>query len=126
MVRSPVAQFLLAGVLTGVLIAVGTWVLSGRAASQEAINDARATTEVLAHSVAEPAVPRGLADGDAGAVDRFDRQVAEQLLVRDVLRIKIWAPDGTIIYSDRPELIGTSYDLGADELEILAGGGSEA
>ena len=126
MVRSPVAQFLVAGVLTGVLIAVGTWVLSGRAASQEAINDARATTEILAHSVAEPAVPRGLADGEAGAVDRFDRQVAERLLVRDVLRIKIWAPDGTIVYSDRPELIGTSYDLGADELEILAGGGSEA
>jgi signal transduction histidine kinase len=126
MVRNPVVQFLAAGLLTAVLIAVGTWVLSGHAASEEAINDATATTEILAHSVAEPAIPRGLAAGKAGAVDRFDRRVVDRLLVNDVLRIKIWAADGTIVYSDRPELIGTSYDLGADELEILDNGGSEA
>ncbi len=126
MVRHPVVQFLAAGALTAVLIAVGTWVLSGRAASEEAITDARATTEILAHSVAEPAVPRGLAAGEAGAVDRFDRRVGDRLLVRDVLRIKVWAADGTIVYSDRPELIGTSYDLDEDERAVLDGGGSEA
>ncbi|MET1059669.1 MAG: histidine kinase [Nocardioides sp.] len=126
MVRNPVVQFLAAGVLTAVLIAVGTWILSGNAASEEATNDARATTEILAHSVAEPAIPRGLAAGEAGAVDRFDRRVGDRLLVQDVLRIKIWSADGTIVYSDRPELIGTSYDLGDEELEILRAGGSEA
>ena len=126
LVRNPVAQFLAVGVLTAVLIALGTWVLSGRAASEEATTDARATTEILAHSVAEPAIPRGLAAGDAGAVDRFDRRVVDRLLVQDVLRIKIWNADGTIVYSDRPELIGTSYDLGDEELEILESGGSEA
>ena len=124
--RNPVVQFLVAGVLTAVLIALGTWVLSGKAASEEATTDARATTEILAHSVAEPAIPRGLAEGEAGAVDRFDRRVVDRLLVQDVLRIKIWNADGTIVYSDRPELIGTSYDLGDEELEILEGGGSEA
>ena len=125
-IRNPVAQFLVVGILTAVVIAVGTWLLSGRAANQEAINDARTTTEILAHSVAEPAIPRGLADGDPGAVDRFDRRVVDRLLVRDVLRIKIWDANGTIVYSDRPELIGTSFDLGDEEQEILGGGGTDA
>ena len=83
-IRSPVAQFLVAGFLTALLIAAGTWVLSGRAANKEATTDARATTEILAHSVAEPTIPRGLATGDPGAIDRFDRQV-DRLLVPDVL-----------------------------------------
>lgn len=125
-VRNPVAQFLAVGLLTAVLIAVGTWLLSGRAANQEAINDARSTTEILARSVAEPEIPRGLADGDPGAIDRFDRRTVDRLLVRDVLRIKIWNSDGKIVYSDRPELIGTSFDLGDDEMEILGGGGTDA
>ena len=40
--------------------------LSRHAADDEAIADARATTELLARSVAEPAIPRGLVAGDAG------------------------------------------------------------
>ena len=124
-IRSPVAQFLAAGFLTALLIAAGTWVLSGRAANTEATTDARATTEILAHSVAEPTIPRGLATGDPGAIDRFDRQV-DRLLVPDVLRIKIWGADGTIVYSDKNALIGTSYDLGDEERDILAHGGIEA
>ena len=54
---------------------VATTVLADRAANDEALADARYTTEVLARSVAEPALPPGLVDGDAGAIDRFDREV---------------------------------------------------
>ena len=59
-------------------------------AAQQASDDARQVTRVLARSVAEPAIPRGLVDGDAGAIDRFDREVLDRLLVGDVRRIKIW------------------------------------
>ena len=43
-----------------------------------------------------------------------------------MLRIKIWGADGTIVYSDKNALIGTSYDLGEEERDILANGGIEA
>ncbi len=125
-VRSPVAQFLAVGLLVVVAILVGTNQLSSSAASEEAITDATATTRVLARSVAEPAIPRGLVAGRAGAVDRFDREVLDRLMVGDVQRIKIWAPDGTIVYSDRTELIGSRYALGRDERDVLRDGGSDA
>ena len=124
--RNPVAQFLAVGFLTLAVALLATGRLSGRAASREAIDDAIATTEVLARSVAEPAIPAGLVDGDPGAVDRLDRTVLRRLRVQDVARIKIWAADGTIVYSDKTQLIGSTYDLGADELAVIADGSIEA
>lgn len=123
---NPVVQFLAAGFVTLVAVVVVTQALSRGAADDEAIAEARSLTRVLAVSVAQPAVPRGLVRGDAGAIDRLDREVLERLLVEDVLRIKIWAADGTILYSDRTELIGSVYPLDEDELDILEHGGTDA
>ena len=123
---NPVVQFLAAGFVTLVAVVIATEALSRSAADDEAIADARSLTHVLALSVAQPAVPRGLVEGDAAAIDKLDRQVLARLLVEDVLRIKIWDADGTILYSDRTELIGSVYPLDEDELEILENGGTDA
>jgi signal transduction histidine kinase len=126
LVGNPVVQFLAIGLVLFLGIVVATTMLADRAANREALTDARFNTQVLARSVAEPELPAGLVDGRAGAIDRFDRDVVERLLVGDVRRIKIWAADGTIVYSDRSELIGTAYALGDEEQEILDHGGIEA
>lgn len=126
LVRNPVARFLVVGLLMVVLVVLATAELSGRAASEEAIEDAIATTEVLARSVAEPALPRGLVSGDAGAVDRFDRRVRQLLLVEDVERVKIWDATGQVVYSDETALIGDSYELGEDERGVLESGELDA
>ena len=119
-------QFLAVGLLALAVIVVGARVLTSRAASNEALADARSTTELLARSVAQPVVPRGLVSGDPGALDRFDRLATERLLVDDVRRIKIWRDDGTIVYSDDVRLIGERFELAEDELEVLRDGGSDA
>jgi two-component system, NarL family, sensor kinase len=124
--RSPVTVFLVVGLLALAAIVVGARVLASQAAHEEALSDARATTELLARSVAEPAIPTGLAQGRSGAVDRFDRVATERLLVGDVRRVKIWAADGTIVYSDDVRLIGRQFALGEEELDILEHGGSDA
>jgi two-component system, NarL family, sensor kinase len=123
---NPVAQFLAAGFVTLVVVLVATSALSRSAADEEAIADARSLTRVLGTSVAEPALPRGLVRGDAAAIDRFDRSALDRLLVDDVLRIKVWDADGTILYSDRTELIGATYPLGDDERDVLRDGGTDA
>ncbi len=123
---NPVAQFLAAGFVTLVVVVLATSALSRSAADEEAIADARSLTWVLATSVAQPAIPRGLTEGDAAAIDRMDRTALDRLLVDDVLRIKLWDADGTVLYSDRTELIGARYPLGDDELEVLRDGGTDA
>jgi two-component system NarL family sensor kinase len=123
---NPVAQFLATGFVTLVVVVVVTGALSRDAADEEAVADARAITQVLGRSVAQPAIPEGLVTGDAAAIDRLDRTVLDRLLVGDVRRIKIWAADGTVLYSDRTELIGAVYPLGDDELDVIADGGTDA
>ena len=123
---NPVVQFLAAGFVVLVVVVLGSVQLSRQAADAEAISDARATTALLGRSVAEPALPRGLVTGDAGAVDRFDRTVLDRLLVGEVKRIKIWRRDGTIVYSDTTRLIGSRYPLGSDEVDVLDHGSSDA
>ena len=125
-IRHPLAQFLAVSVILVGGIAVAITVLAGRAANSEAIADARTTTAVLARSVAEPVLTDKLLAGDPGAIDRFDRDVVGRLVVGNVRRIKIWAADGTIVYSDEPRLIQTRYDLGEEEDDIFQNGGVEA
>ena len=125
-VRNPVVQYLAIAVVLFVALSVATSVLSARVAATEARADARSVTQVLARSVAQPAIPKGLVDGDAGAIDKLDRQVLDRLLVGDVRRVKIWRGDGTILYSDETRLIGARYPLDEEESRVLEGGGTEA
>jgi two-component system NarL family sensor kinase len=125
LLRNPVLQFLLASLLLFGVTWWGTGQMSQRAARNEAVADARATTELLAHSVAEPAIPKGLVNADPGAIDRFDRAVGTRLLVQDVARIKIWRSDGTVVYSDKTQLIGQHFPLDGEQLKVLHSGATE-
>jgi two-component system, NarL family, sensor kinase len=124
-VKNPVVQFLAAGFVVLVVVVIGTVVLSRRAADEEAVADAQATTQLLGRSVAQPAIPRGLVNGDPGAIDRFDR-LRGRLKVGNVQRIKIWNRAGKIVYSDENRLIGRPFKLGDEERAVLRDGGSDA
>lgn len=124
--RNPVVLFLATGLLSLGVIVVGTTELARRAASEESVADALATTEVLAKAVAEPSLPRGLIDLDPGAIDRFDRAILDRLQLTDVRRIKIWDSEGRILYSDQTDLIGEVFPLDEIEQRILTEAGSDA
>jgi signal transduction histidine kinase len=70
-------------------------------------------------------MPKGLVDGDPGAIDRFDREVLDRLMVGDVQRIKIWRSDGTIVYSDATQLIGKRFPLDDEQVQVLHTGATE-
>jgi signal transduction histidine kinase len=123
---SPVTQFVTAGAVALVVLIVGSGEFSKRAATQEAIRDAKATTQLLARSVVAPGMPPGLIQGRASAVDKFDRLVRQRLLGGQVLRVKVWTASGRIVYSDKTQLIGERFRLGTEEREILRSGGTDA
>ncbi|CAN7415454.1 histidine kinase [Microbacterium sp. LjRoot45] len=106
--------------LLAVLLIVG--VLAGFAAQwlaeREAVNDAANVTDVLADAVIQPSLTDELADGDPAALAAFDRIVRQQVLSADVVRVKIWSPDGVVIYADEPQLVGRTFEL--DDAQRLA------
>src|SRR5580765_2190915 len=72
----PVVQFSVAGVIAVVLLIVGAGWLSKKAATDEAISDARRMTEILGRSVAQPELSEAMVDpgnpAESAAIDRFD------------------------------------------------------
>ena len=89
-------------------------------AEREAVNDAANVTDVLAEAVVQPSLTTGLADGDADAVAEFDRMVRDRILGEDVVRVKLWSPDGVVLYADEPQLIGRTFVLDGAQQEALA------
>ena len=118
--------FALASLAAMVVIAVaGALVLRDRGLS-EAIDQARVVTRVTGEGVVAPRVTSGVLTGDPRALRRLDAVVHRYALHDPVVRIKLWAPDGRIVYSDEHALIGKRFPLGADEREILGRGGVAA
>lgn len=124
--RREVLRFAVPGVLALVLVGAGSLWAASTVATDEAIRDARNDARLLARGVVEPTLRDGLLTGDKEAVAALDRVVQDRVLGRNLVSVRLWAPDGTVVYADEPELIGQQYELGEDEQQILAEGGSEA
>lgn len=121
-----VAQVAAAALVVVVLVAVVGLAVSRRLAEAEAVNDAAHRTDLLAVAVVQPALEDGLTTGDAGAIAALDAVVRERVLDDAILRVKIWAADGTILYSDEPRLVGSQFPLGDEETEVLQDPATEA
>jgi two-component system, NarL family, sensor kinase len=91
-----------------------------RIAEREAVNDASQLTDLLARTVVMPALDDALLDGDAAAQARLDAVVRRNVLGDMFLRVKVWSPEGRVLYADEPDLVGESFALGAEQRAVLS------
>jgi two-component system, NarL family, sensor kinase len=131
-IGSAVARF-----VAGMLIAFAVVTVGGYFALRKiTIDDAKRGTRQLVQidgRLVQGAVTDGLLKRDPAAIAKVDDTVVSQVLpelpskdVPVIKRVKIWGPDGTILYSDAPQIVGSRYKLGAEEREILETGGADA
>lgn len=102
-----------------VLVAIGSVFAASLLAEREAVNDAAGTADLLAEAVVQPALSEPLAQGDPAAVAGFDAIARSRILSADIIRVKLWSTEGTIIYADEPQLIGQTFPLEPEQLESL-------
>lgn len=125
--RRVLARFGISTALALMVVLVAGLVFSSRAAEREGVTDVRRLTDVVAHSVVEPNVTNALLTGDPRAVAAMDDLVKRRLAdITDLVRVKIWAEDGRIVYSDEKRLIGAHYTFGDEERAALQAGTSDA
>ncbi len=113
--------FALPGLIVVIVIGIGAVGVFQNRGENEAIRDARQLTRAIGLGLVEPRLTDGVVRGGRPDVERLDSFVRARVLTLDssIERIKIWSPDGRIVYSDEPRLIGSVYPLGADEVEGL-------
>jgi signal transduction histidine kinase len=125
-IGAAVARFMLVSLAAMAVIVVGAFF----ALREVAINEAERDTRVRVQSEARLVETAGLRDGilraDPAAIRRLDDVVLGQIVSGSLVRVKLWSKDGTILYSDEPELIGKRFELGDDEAELFETGGTEA
>jgi len=113
-------QVIAGAVLVIVAVALVGVVAARRLAEAEAVNDAAKTADLLADALVQPALADGILTGDAAAMAKLDKVVRDNVLRPSLVRVKIWDPQGRILYSDEPALIGKSFPLGEDEQDVLS------
>src|SRR3954447_19429181 len=97
---------------------VGTYMLR-RTATDQAIRDARALTEVTAEGILKPELTPAVINGEPAAVQQFDTMVKERARLSPIVPIKVWSETGKVIYSDEPGLTGKTFPLSSDQIEAF-------
>lgn len=80
-------------------------------ARSDAIREAKEVTRLLGEQIVAPALGGAVLGGDRSARGGLDRVVRRSVLRDPVVRVKVWALDGRIVYSDEPRLVGRRFDL---------------
>jgi signal transduction histidine kinase len=120
--RRAIAQFVLTGLGALALVAVAGVIAVDRLGTAASLRDGGRVAELVAHGVIQPAMSGSLVRGDPGAIAALDRVVRDKVLLGSLARVKIWAADGRIVYSDEPLLIGSVFDLTPDQASALSSG----
>jgi diguanylate cyclase (GGDEF)-like protein/PAS domain S-box-containing protein len=116
-----------AGVLSvsAVLVAATAFAVSVNVSdhlARTAVNEARRTTEAVVRGYVDPLVTAG-GFGEIPIDERvkIDGELNRLVASGNILRIKIWAPDGTVVFSDLPALRARQFPIGDELHEALDG-----
>ena len=123
--RNPVLVYVAATAAVLGVVAAVTGHLVANAARQEAMDDARRTTELLARSVVDPAMTDpSLVNLNQAAIDDFDRDAGKHIVDVDrgpIVAMRLWRSDGTLIYSNDSTLIKRHFTLDDVQQRVLKG-----
>jgi two-component system NarL family sensor kinase len=124
-IASALARYLISSLVAIAVIVVGSYFVLRSVTIHEAERDTRQRV-ILEGRLVQTGLTDGVLTGEPGALAELDELVQAQILGESVVRVKIWTPDGRILYSDEPRLIGQSFGLGEEERELFETGGSDA
>jgi two-component system NarL family sensor kinase len=120
--RLALLQFVLWSIALLVVVATIGAIALRQVATGEALRDARSVTTAFGFGVLREHITPGVLRGDPASLDALDRAVVDRVLGRPIVRIKVWTPQGRIVYSDATGLIGRTFGLGEDLRATLADG----
>src|SRR5262245_65024415 len=120
-VARTVTVFAVLGALVVVLVGLAGYLVIRQVAVDRAIAQARELTTFSA-GIVESRLQDGIVTGDAAATGTISQVIHDAVLHDPVVHVKLWGPDGTILYSDELKAIGQRFESGADDLAELADG----
>jgi two-component system NarL family sensor kinase len=121
-VRHAIGRFLVTGLVVLLVVAVPVTIWVRGVAHEIVVRDALERTQRLADHVVSAAIVDDLQAGDPVALAQVEDRLAPWVTDETIRRVKIWNAQGTVLYSDVPELIGSTFDLEPWAQQLLDGG----
>ena len=117
--RRVFAKVAAAALVVLLFVGLGAVFAARTLAERQAVNDAANTADVLAEAAVQPALEDGITTGEPRAVQRLAGAMDQVLENSPLVRVKLWSPDGTILWSDEPRLIGRQFELDDEERAVF-------
>lgn len=121
-VRAAIIKFLVTGLLVLVVVAIPVFVWVRAVSRDLATQDILHLTQRLANYAISPVLTNDLLVHDPAAVAQIDERMKPWISDAEILRIKVWSAEGTVLYSDKHELIGSTFAPEPWAQDLLAGG----
>jgi two-component system NarL family sensor kinase len=125
-VARAVAVFAITGAVTLMVLVASLAYLLSRAGHDEAIRDAQTITAAYGNAAVRPALDDRILSFDPATSAAFASTMRERLASSNFVRVKVWGPDGTIVYSDEPRLIGENFPFDDEAAQVMATGSTLA
>ncbi|MFV2039402.1 MAG: hypothetical protein ACC660_04090, partial [Acidimicrobiales bacterium] len=106
------------GVVLAGFLAVGLGLTIQDVARSELL---RSRAAILTRVVDDLPADISMFEPGSGPYEEFNSAVRLRLLGGETVRVKVWAPDGTVVYSDAPSLVGKRFELGPDAQAAFGG-----
>ena len=114
-----VRRFVWWGLVVLAVCSVGAGLAVSSAASDIAVRDDSAHGVSFARNVVAPLVDRAVRRGDPAALAALDAAARSPLRDGAMVRVKVWAADGHVIWSDADALFGESFALEPEEAALF-------
>lgn len=117
--RRAIGWFLILNAVAIALVAGAAVAWSSVQARTHAIRTATEAARAIAEELITPLCTPSLRRGEQEAVETLDRVVRSRMRDGSITRIKLWSPDGQVLYSDSANLIGRTFLLNDEERALL-------
>jgi signal transduction histidine kinase len=125
-VRRLLVQVAIAVTVAFAVVAASGILVFQRIAKQEAVHQVAEVTDILAESVVQPALTDAMATDPAVALAGLDSLIRKGILNTQVVRVKLWSPQGLVLYSDERQLVGQRFELDDEARDALTAPRTEA
>jgi len=108
-------------VMLGGMLVIGVWI--GQQIETAVSNRTAAVTALYVDSYISPHL-QGLTQAETPTgvdVEALERLLVDTSLGEQIVSFKIWSPDGVILYSPNPDLIGQQFELDGGLADAFAG-----
>lgn len=112
-------RFVWWSLLTLALCSVGVSLAVNAAASDIAVREDSARGVSFARNVVAPLVNAAVRRGEPAATASLNAAIRSPLRDGALVRVKVWAPDGHVIWSDAAALHGESFELEPEEAALF-------